>query len=46
MHRKKAGGRRTWRGAWVLDRVMMVWQTSRKRSVKFLDARLGRVNRL
>lgn len=46
VHRKMAGGRRTWRSAWVLDRMMSVWRTCRKRRVKFLDVLAGKVNPL
>jgi transposase len=46
VHRKMAGGRRTWRGAWVLDRIMTVFRTCRKRGVKFLDVLAKKVDLL
>ena len=44
VHRKLSGGRRTARGAWVLERLLTVWRTCAKRERRFWDivsARLG-----
>ena len=44
VHRKLSGGRRTARGAWVLERLLTVWRTCAKREQRFwevVSARLG-----
>lgn len=44
VHRKVSGGRRTERGAWVLERLLTVWRTCAKREHRFwevVSARLG-----
>ncbi len=44
VHRKISGGRRTKRGAWVLERLLTVWRTCAKREHRFwevVSARLG-----
>jgi transposase len=35
VHRKLSGGRRTARGAWVLERLLTVWRTCAKRQIRF-----------
>ena len=35
VHRKISGGRRTTRGAWVLERLLTVWRTCAKRERRF-----------
>ncbi len=35
IHRKVSGGRRTARGAWVLERLLTVWRTCAKRQLQF-----------
>jgi transposase len=45
VHRKLSGGRRTARGAWVLERLLTVWRTSAKQQIRFWELvsdRLGR----
>jgi transposase len=37
LYRKISGGRRSWRGAWVLERLMSVYRTCRIRGVNFLE---------
>ncbi|MGI0130449.1 MAG: IS66 family transposase [Thermoplasmata archaeon] len=37
IHRKVSGGRRTERGAWVLERLLTVWRTCAKRQLQFWD---------
>lgn len=37
LYRKLSGGRRSWKGAWVLERLMSVYRTCRMRSVNFLE---------
>jgi transposase len=37
IHRKISGGRRTARGAWVLERLLTVWRTSAKRQLRFWE---------
>ncbi|MGP8071745.1 MAG: IS66 family transposase, partial [Thermoplasmata archaeon] len=37
LFRKISGGRRSWMGAWVLERLLTVYRTCRKRGIKFLD---------
>ena len=44
VHRKVSGGRRTKRGAWVLERLLTIWRTCAKRQLRFWDTvsdRLG-----
>jgi transposase len=44
IHRKISGGRRTARGAWVLERLLTVWRTCAKRQLRFWETvsdRLG-----
>lgn len=41
VHRKLSGGRRTWKGAEVLDRLMTVVRTCRKRRVRYWDVLTG-----
>jgi transposase len=44
IHRKVSGGRRTARGAWVLERLLTVWRTCAKRQLRFWETvsdRLG-----
>lgn len=36
LYRKISGGRRSWTGAWVLERLLTVYRTSRKRELDFL----------
>jgi transposase len=45
VHRKLSGGRRTARGAWVLERLLTVWRTCAKRQLRFWETvsdQLGR----
>ena len=47
-HRKVSGGRRTKRGAWVLERLLTVWRANAKRQLRFWEAisdKLGRLPR-
>jgi transposase len=37
VHRKISGGRRTKRGAWVLERLLTVWRTCTKRGQRFWE---------
>lgn len=37
LFRKISGGRRSWTGAWVLERLLTVYRTCRKRGIEFLD---------
>ncbi len=37
VHRKISGGRRTTRGAWVLERLLTVWRTCAKRERRFWE---------
>jgi len=37
LFRKISGGRRSWMGAWVLERLLTVYRTCRKRGIGFLD---------
>ncbi len=37
IHRKISGGRRTARGAWVLERLLTVWRTCAKRELRFWE---------
>ncbi|MDG6970425.1 MAG: IS66 family transposase [Nitrososphaerota archaeon] len=37
LFRKVSGGRRTWRGAWVLERLLTVYRTCKKRGLDFLS---------
>ena len=37
LFRKISGGRRSWMGAWVLERLLTVYRTCRKRGIEFLD---------
>ncbi len=37
VHRKISAGRRTDRGAWVLERLLTVWRTWKKRDLRFWD---------
>ena len=37
VHRKISGGRRTKRGAWVLERLLTVWRTCAKREHRFWE---------
>ncbi len=37
LFRKIGGGGRSWRGAWILERLWTVYRTCRKRGVEFLD---------
>jgi transposase len=37
LFRKISGGRRSWRGAWVLERLLSVYRTCRKRGLEFLQ---------
>ncbi|MGI0150367.1 MAG: IS66 family transposase [Thermoplasmata archaeon] len=41
--RKSQGGRKTERGTWVMDRVLTVWRTCRKRGLRFWDVVLDRL---
>ncbi len=36
LYRKISGGRRSWEGAWVLERLMSIYRTCRMRRVNFL----------
>ncbi len=36
LFRKISGGRRSWMGAWVLERLLTVYRTCRKRGVELL----------
>ncbi|MCI4320650.1 MAG: IS66 family transposase [Thermoplasmata archaeon] len=36
LYRKISGGRRSWTGAWVLERLLSIYRTCRKRSVSFV----------
>ena len=36
LFRKVSGGRRSWMGAWVLERLLSVYRTCRKRGIEFL----------
>jgi transposase len=36
LYRKISGGRRSWTGAWVLERLLTIYRTCRKRSVSFV----------
>ena len=44
LFRKISGGRRSWMGAWVLERLLTVYRTCRKRGIEFLDV-VGRALR-
>jgi transposase len=37
IHRKVSGGRRTARGAWVLERLLTVWRTCAKQQLRFWE---------
>lgn len=37
LFRKIRGGRQSWMGAWVLERLLTVYRTCRKRGIEFLD---------
>jgi len=37
LFRKVSGGRRSWMGAWVLERLLTIYRTCRKRGVDFLN---------
>ena len=37
LFRKISGGRRSWMGAWVLERLLTVYRTCRKRGLAFLE---------
>jgi hypothetical protein len=37
LHRKVSGGRRSWRGAWVLERLMSIYRTCRIRGLNFVE---------
>ncbi len=41
--RKTQGGRKTERGTWVMDRILTVWRTCRKRGLRFWDVVLERL---
>ncbi len=41
LFRKISGGRRSWMGAGVLERLLTVYRTCRKRGIKFLDVVVG-----
>lgn len=36
LYRKISGGRRSWAGAWVLERLLTIYRTCRKRSIQFV----------
>lgn len=36
LYRKVSGGRRSWTGAWVLERLLTIYRTCRRRSVSFV----------
>lgn len=36
LYRKVSGGRRSWSGAWSLERLMSIYRTCRKRSLQFV----------
>jgi transposase len=46
VHRKISGGRRTKRGAWVLERLLSVWRTCAKRQLRFWEIVSGRLGGL
>ncbi|MGI0129249.1 MAG: IS66 family transposase [Thermoplasmata archaeon] len=46
VHRKVSGGRRTERGAWVLERLLTVWRTCAKRERRFWDVVTDRLGAL
>lgn len=37
LYRKISGGRRSWSGAWCLERLMSIYRTCRKRSLRFVE---------
>jgi len=37
LYRKLSGGRRSWTGAWVLERLLTIYRTCRKRELDFLS---------
>lgn len=37
LYRKLSGGRRSWTGAWVLERLLTIYRTCRKRELDFLE---------
>lgn len=37
LYRKISGGRRSWKGAWILERLMSVFRTCRIRGLKFVE---------
>lgn len=37
LYRKVSGGRRSWRGAWLLERLMSIYRTCRIRGVNFIE---------
>jgi transposase len=37
LYRKISGGRRSWRGAWVLERLMSIYRTCRIRGLNFVE---------
>ncbi len=37
LYRKISGGRRSWSGAWALERLLSIYRTCRKRNVKFMQ---------
>jgi transposase len=41
--RKISGGRRTGRGAWVLERILSVWRTWKKRGRSFRDVTIEKL---
>jgi len=43
IHRKVSGGRRTARGAWVLERLLTVWRTCAKRELRFWETVTGKL---
>ncbi len=46
VHRKISGGRRTARGAWVLERLLTVWRTCAKRERRFWELVSNRLGAL
>ncbi len=37
LYRKISGGRRSWAGAWALERLLSIYRTCRKRGLQFVD---------
>jgi transposase len=44
LYRKISGGRRSWTGAWVLERLLTIYRTCQKRKLEFIHVLKGSLN--